>query len=886
MRKRIGVFICLLLVIITATVQAFGTEAIWNANIRVGNTETPIAHTEVIDFEPMTTRRYYTSRIDPTDYNINRILSLITRQNFQYARNTHYNVQLDVAGAQHFVEHFIRNTWGYIRVPNGGAFSSHATDGFYTATGLIGGQGCLHYARFIAQVMHRAGRLHYTGEGQGYLRHFTYQQASASGYQALDRRIWGSIPTGNIQFYYVNHLRDFILRYAQAGEHLRITNPSGRSTAQYSLTFLAANDYGFYTLQWYGTMNCRPFLSYITWFDFARYIDIQNRVFFIYDANPSINIPSNINFMPSTRLYIAHNGVSIRTGYYTSYPTLLYLNIGDFVNVNAWAYNSHGGRWYRAVNIPNTQRYTWIYGDHLSPTPIINHLPSTRLYITHDGVPVRGRYYQLYPTLRYVDIGDFVNVNAWIINSHGNRWYRAVGIPDLPRYTWVYSGYLSPTNPHPPQHNVTLRETADQTTGIIDETIFNFRAATNFDATRVVIMFNGGVQFNMNRGDNSRDWFFQTFIRVEGTQTITVHAYEGNTRVSSHSMQVTTHTAQQQTFTVTFVANNGTNNTATQTFVAGQPQILRLNTFTRAGYIFAGWSLTPTGTVRYTDGQNIDVARNERYYAVWRAIPPEITTTPSGTTAPETTAPGDTTTTPAGTTAPPTGTTTTPVGTTTPTTETTTTPAGTTTPTAETTTTPASTTAPTSENTTTPAGTTTPPTGTTTPPTGTTTTPVGTTTPTAETTTTPAGTTTPTHGNTTTSTNAPPVRTTAPHAGTITSPAGTTATTTPSVTAAPGTNTVSEVTDTPIAANFTTTGTTPISPPTNNAPVPALDDNSTPLGHNPDVPRGAISLGVIPQTGIMDYALWLASAFFLAISTALGTMSYMKAKKHKRKGKL
>jgi len=36
----------------------------------------------------------------------------------------------------------------------------------------------------------------------------------------------------------------------------------------------------------------------------------------------------------------------------------------------------------------------------------------------------------------------------------------------------------------------------------------------------------------------------------------------------------------------------------------------------------------------------------------------------------------------------------------------------------------------------------------------------------------------------------------------------------------------------------------------------------------------------------MDYALWLASAFFLAISTALGTMSYMKAKKHKRKGKL
>jgi len=76
-----------------------------------------------------------------------------------------------------------------------------------------------------------------------------------------------------------------------------------------------------------------------------------------------------------------------------------------------------------------------------------------------------------------------------------------------------------------------------------------------------------------------------------------------------------------------------------------------------------------------------------------------------------------------------------------------------------------------------------------------------------------------------------------------------------------------------------------------------LDDNGVPLGQwmwndqfdqwefieilDPLTPLGAIELGAIPQTGIMDHALWLASALFLAISAGLGTMSFMKAKKRK-----
>ena len=52
-----------------------------------------------------------------------------------------------------------------------------------------------------------------------------------------------------------------------------------------------------------------------------------------------------------------------------------------------------------------------------------------------------------------------------------------------------------------------------------------------------------------------------------------------------------------QTYTVTFNANNGTNETKTQTYIEGISQKLRENTFTNAGSIFAGWSTTANGQV-------------------------------------------------------------------------------------------------------------------------------------------------------------------------------------------------------------------------------------------------------------------------------------------------
>ena len=58
--------------------------------------------------------------------------------------------------------------------------------------------------------------------------------------------------------------RKFIRTYAQCGEQIRFEEKKH----PHSLIFLAADDNGFYTLQYYGK-NGNPFLSYWTYKNFA-----------------------------------------------------------------------------------------------------------------------------------------------------------------------------------------------------------------------------------------------------------------------------------------------------------------------------------------------------------------------------------------------------------------------------------------------------------------------------------------------------------------------------------------------------------------------------------------------------------------------------------------
>lgn len=67
---------------------------------------------------------------------------------------------------------------------------------------------------------------------------------------------------------------------------------------------------------------------------------------------------------------------------------------------------------------------------------------------------------------------------------------------------------------------------------------------------------------------------------------------------------------------VTFHANNGTEDTATQKIFGGKGT-LKANTFTCEGKIFAGWATSADGAVAYEDGAAITTETNLELYAVW-----------------------------------------------------------------------------------------------------------------------------------------------------------------------------------------------------------------------------------------------------------------------------
>jgi LPXTG-motif cell wall-anchored protein len=63
---------------------------------------------------------------------------------------------------------------------------------------------------------------------------------------------------------------------------------------------------------------------------------------------------------------------------------------------------------------------------------------------------------------------------------------------------------------------------------------------------------------------------------------------------------------------------------------------LALNSFTRAGFNFAGWAENSDGTgTRYADGASFDFSSDKELYAQWTAVPatPASTTPASATPA-------------------------------------------------------------------------------------------------------------------------------------------------------------------------------------------------------------------------------------------------------------
>jgi len=211
-----------------------------------------------------------------------------------------------------------------------------------------------------------------------------------------------------------------------------------------------------------------------------------------------------------------------------------------------------------------------IRGEHLTTTV---HPINTWYHVvprSNDVSPISMHPYAVAHTGQNLNRNQTILTTGWTSNTHGNRWYR---FEHNGQTRWIYSGNVrvgqppvnnnnnnNVTNNNNVNHNVTVRENNNRTSGITSETVFNFRANTNFDATRVVIEICGGTRFNMNR-TNARNWYLNTRLTTSGTRTITVHAYDGNVRRASHSMTVTAQPAQAPTSAaatrVTSVAVNG-----------------------------------------------------------------------------------------------------------------------------------------------------------------------------------------------------------------------------------------------------------------------------------------------------------------------------------------
>jgi hypothetical protein len=78
------------------------------------------------------------------------------------------------------------------------------------------------------------------------------------------------------------------------------------------------------------------------------------------------------------------------------------------------------------------------------------------------------------------------------------------------------------------------------------------------------------------------------------------------------------------TYTVVFDPNGGTGSMTNQPFTYGTAQNLTNNAFTRSGFSFTGWAMSPNGTAAYTNGQsviNLTATANGTVtlYAVWTA---------------------------------------------------------------------------------------------------------------------------------------------------------------------------------------------------------------------------------------------------------------------------
>lgn len=194
-------------------------------------------------------RQYYSRTItDGTSEEVEAMLDRISEQTF---------VNTDADTVRTYIEHFLYRS-EFAAVNNGGFHYTNAQgywagksvqDGTYYQ--VVSGTGCYAYSKFVSLVIYGTG---------GVLR----DEGQTPGYF-----------TGSA-------MKEFLDRYAQAGEHIRIDY-------RHSVTYISGTEDGFYFLDYAGDENQKISLCYTTYDNFAaKCNEVCVRVF-LFDANLAEN---------------------------------------------------------------------------------------------------------------------------------------------------------------------------------------------------------------------------------------------------------------------------------------------------------------------------------------------------------------------------------------------------------------------------------------------------------------------------------------------------------------------------------------------------------------------------------------------------------------------
>ncbi len=124
------------------------------------------------------------------------------------------------------------------------------------------------------------------------------------------------------------------------------------------------------------------------------------------------------------------------------------------------------------------------------------------------------------------------------------------------------------------------------------------------------------VKVNSEEITTIDDLFYEIQAETSGEYVIEVIAVPSAEEFINSNASTITYILTE--YTITFYANDGTQNFTIQTAIEGFDITLNANSFTNGTKVFNGWSMTENGDIKYIDNQSITMPSNDlKLYAIW-----------------------------------------------------------------------------------------------------------------------------------------------------------------------------------------------------------------------------------------------------------------------------